>query len=383
MYFSDIIGQSTAKEELIKSFKKGILPHARLFVGEDGSGALALAYAYARYINCLSPRAHDSCGTCRSCLRYNNFATQDLHYIFPIVNDSSRNYCDDYLVEWRDFLSSSPYNKYSEWMETFGGANKSASIFVRENERLLEKLSYHIDEDKYRVILLWLPEKLEPSLANKLLKLTEEPPQDTVLLMVSQNKSEILGTLLSRLQTIHLQKLSEEEILSGLQDLGSKEAKGLSLEESAHLAQGNFRQAQEIYQYGLQTEEVNLDLLKRFLRCSVNAQPAEMKALSDGLAAYSKDIQISFLKYLAQIIREAFIFNYEVEQLNYLDQQNKALVSYLKGCFESSNSLYLQQEIEEAILHLERNVNARMVFFDLLLRFTAKMAANYKEKGIR
>ncbi len=383
MYFSDIIGQELAKKELIASYQKGIVPHARLFVGEDGAGAFALAYAYARYINCSAPNEQDACGHCRSCLRFNSFATQDILYLFPIVNDASRNYCDDELPLWREFLSKGPYTRYSDWLDLFGGKSKTASIFAREGNKLMEKLSYQIDEAKHRVLFIWLPERMHPSLANKLLKLTEEPPEGTIILMVSQKEEEVLGTLRSRMQTLYLQALREDEIVLGLDKLQVKVQEGVTAEYSAHLAQGNFRNALDICKQNPNEGNRYTPLFKQLLRCTVNAQPIEMKAFSEELAKNSRDEQVAILSYWAKMIRELFIYNFEEGELSYYEAIDKPVLDYVKGCFDDSNVVFLLEELELAIRHIGQNVNSKMVFFDLLLRFTSKMTANYKAYNVR
>ncbi len=383
MYFSDIIGEEAAKHELIASFRKGIVPHARLFVGEDGMGAFGLAYAYARYINCAEPSSTDACGHCRACLRFNSFASQDIHYLFPIVNNASKNYCDDELPTWRDFLSQGVYTRYSDWLELFGSKTKSAGIFARESSKLIEKMSYQIDEAKYRILFVWLPEKMQLELSNKLLKLTEEPPENTVILMVSQTEENILGTLQSRMQTLYLQPLREDEILFGLNKLQVKPQGDISLEEAAHLAQGNLRKALDLCgQEPNQGHQYN-PIFKKVMRCTVNAQPLEMKALAEELSKYSRDEQIAILSYIAEELRELYIYNFEQPELSYFEKLDLATMNYVKGCFKREQVTYLMGEFEEAMRHIGQNVNSKMVFFDLLLRFTAKMTANYKAKGVR
>ncbi len=383
MYFSDIIGQKVAKKELIASFHKGIVPHARLFVGEDGSGAFALAYAYARYINCSEPTEQDACGHCRSCLRFDSFASQDILYLFPIVNNASRNYCDDELPLWREFLGKGAYTYYSDWLDLFGGKSKSANIFTREGAKLIERLSYQIDEAKYRILFVWLPEKMHPSLANSLLKLTEEPPKDTIILMVSLKEEEVLGTLLSRMQTIYLQPLMENEIVFGLNKLQIPTTGNITKEYAAHLAQGNFRKALDICKQTPNEGHRYNPLFKQLLRCTVNAQPLEMRVFSEELSKYSRDEQVAILSYFAQMLRELYLYNFEEQQLCYYESIDDRTMAYLKGCFDEDSVPFISSEIELAIRHIKQNVNSKMVFFDFLLRFTSKMTASYKAHNVR
>ena len=217
MYFHDIIGHEALKAELISSVQMGIIHHAQLFVGRDGEGALGLAYAYARYLNCTQRGETDACGHCPSCKRYDTFAEQDLFHLFPIVNASGKNLAEDTLPEWRSFLAQGPYVRYDEWLSLLGGDGKKASIFAREGEALQQSLSYQMAGTGYRIVLIWLPEKMQEALGNKLLKLVEEPPARTIILMVTMEEEAVLGTLRSRMQTLRLQPLAPQVIEEALQ----------------------------------------------------------------------------------------------------------------------------------------------------------------------
>ncbi len=382
MYFRNIVGQEIAKDELRRSFASGVIPHARLFVGEDGMGALGLAYAYARYINCQSPSREDSCGTCPSCLRYDSYAAQDLIFLFPIVNVSSRNLCEDELPHWRQFLSMGAHTRYSDWLELQGGETKRLSIFAREGERLMQRLSYQIAESKYRIVLIWLPERMNEALGNKLLKLTEEPPERTLILMISEDESSVLGTLRSRMQTLHLRPLAEQTIASALSDVTTTKAQANAL-DSAHLAGGNYRTALDDYLGKSHSEDEHLQLFKRILRATVNAQPAENKPLVEDISKLSREEQIGLLQYMAHLFREIFVANLEVTKLNYMRDVERPIADYIKACLNERNLGTIQSEIDLAVRHISQNVNSKMVFFDLLLRLTAALASEYKRLGIR
>lgn len=384
MYFRDIVGQDILKNELINSFQQGLIPHARLFVGEDGMGALSLAYAYARYINCNTPYKNDACGNCSSCLRYNDYAGQDLIYLFPIVNISSRNVCEDELTKWRSFLSSTPHNSYKDWLDIQGGVNKRLSIFAREGERLFERLSYQVAEAKYRIILIWLPERMHETLANKLLKLTEEPPHKTIILMVCEHERAVLPTLRSRMQVLHLQAVDEKLIDHHLRLLPpSPRDRSITTQEAAHLAQGNYRKALDIYTENEDASEYYTDILKRVLRSTVNAQPHLNRSLVDEISKLSREEQINFLEYIATFFREVFISQLNTPNLNYIRSNEKAMAQYIQDCITPNNLTEIQDECNLAIRHITQNVSSKMVFFDLLLRLTSILAKDYKRVGIR
>lgn len=382
MYFRDLVGLSSVKSRLIASTQRGIVPHAQLFVGRDGEGALGLAYAYARYLNCTRPSATDACGTCPSCQRFDAVGDPDLSFLFPIVNNGGKNLCEDHLTEWRTFLQQGPYTRYEEWLRLLGGEGKKASIFTREGEALQRLMGYQSSGKGYRILLIWLPEKMQEALGNKLLKLVEEPPERTLILMVAMDEQSVLPTLRSRMQTTRLTPLPTQEIEQALEAL-PKPTDEADAVYAAHMSQGNFRQALELYRgEGLSLGQ-EFDLLRRTLRATVNAQPLEMKALADELAGLSKDEQASFVDYLARMFREFYLYNLDLPQINYLAKPEEGIASYLRSCITGKNIRSVEEELDLAQRHLAQNVNGKMVFFDLLLRLTATLAPSYKQAGIR
>lgn len=382
MYFRDLIGHSQIKARLIDTAQRGIVPHAQLFTGRDGDGALGLAYAYARYLNCSHPSATDACGHCPSCQRFDAVGDPDLFFLFPIINSGGKNLCEDHLSEWRSFLQHGPYSRYEEWLSLLGGEGKKGSIFTREGEVLQRQMSYQLSGKRYRIVLLWLPEKMQEALGNKLLKLVEEPPARTLIFMISQDEQGILTTLRSRMQTTRLTPLSSSEVEQALRALPSPSSEADPV-YAAHMCQGNYRLALDIYQgQGLELGQ-EFELLRRTLRATVNAQPLEMKVLADELASLTKDEQASFVEYLARMFREFYLYNLNLPEINYLAKPEEGIANYLRSCITGRNVRAVEEELDLAQRHLAQNVNAKMVFFDLLLRLTATLAPSYKQAGIR
>ena len=382
MYFHDIIGHEALKAELISSVQMGIIHHAQLFVGRDGEGALGLAYAYARYLNCTQRGETDACGHCPSCKRYDTFAEQDLFHLFPIVNASGKNLAEDTLPEWRSFLAQGPYVRYDEWLSLLGGDGKKASIFAREGEALQQSLSYQMAGTGYRILLIWLPEKMQEALGNKLLKLVEEPPARTIILMVTMEEEAVLGTLRSRMQTLRLQPLAPQVIEEALQRT-PQGADGVEATLAAHLSEGNYRVALDSY-LGRSEEHLSQErYLQRILRVTVNAQPTEMKLLAEELATTSRDEQLALIAYLARMFREFYLFNLDLPKLNYLTSKETSIASYLRSCITGQNVRVVESELDLARRHIAQNVNSKMVFFDLLLRLTSALAHSYRQQGIR
>ena len=382
MYFHDIIGHEALKAELISSVQMGIIHHAQLFVGRDGEGALGLAYAYARYLNCTQRGATDACGHCPSCKRYDTFAEQDLFHLFPIVNASGKNLAEDTLPEWRSFLAQGPYVRYDEWLSLLGGDGKKASIFAREGEALQQSLSYQMAGTGYRILLIWLPEKMQEALGNKLLKLVEEPPARTIILMVTMEEEAVLGTLRSRMQTLRLQPLAPQVIEEALHHI-PQGTDGVEATLAAHLSEGNYRVALDSY-LGRSEEHLSQErYLQRILRATVNAQPTEMKLLAEELATTSRDEQLALITYLARMFREFYLFNLDLPKLNYLTSKETSIASYLRSCITGQNVRVVESELDLARRHIAQNVNSKMVFFDLLLRLTSALAPSYRQQGIR
>lgn len=382
MYFHDIIGHEALKAELISSVQMGIIHHAQLFVGRDGEGALGLAYAYARYLNCTQRGETDACGHCPSCKRYDTFAEQDLFHLFPIVNASGKNLAEDTLPEWRSFLAQGPYVRYDEWLSLLGGDGKKASIFAREGEALQQSLSYQMAGTGYRIVLIWLPEKMQEALGNKLLKLVEEPPARTIILMVTMEEEAVLGTLRSRMQTLRLQPLAPQVIEEALHHI-PQGTDGVEATLAAHLSEGNYRVALDSY-LGRSEEHLSQErYLQRILRATVNAQPTEMKLLAEELATTSRDEQLALITYLARMFREFYLFNLDLPKLNYLTSKETSIASYLRSCITGQNVRVLESELDLARRHIAQNVNSKMVFFDLLLRLTSALAPSYRQQGIR
>ena len=382
MYFHDIIGHETLKAELISSVQMGIIHHAQLFVGRDGEGALGLAYAYARYLNCTQRGETDACGHCPSCKRYDTFAEQDLFHLFPIVNASGKNLAEDTLPEWRSFLAQGPYVRYDEWLSLLGGDGKKASIFAREGEALQQSLSYQMAGTGYRIVLIWLPEKMQEALGNKLLKLVEEPPARTIILMVTMEEEAVLGTLRSRMQPLRLQPLAPQVIEEALHHI-PQGTDGVEATLAAHLSEGNYRVALDSY-LGRSEEHLSQErYLQRILRATVNAQPTEMKLLAEELATTSRDEQLALITYLARMFREFYLFNLDLPKLNYLTSKETSIASYLRSCITGQNVRVVESELDLARRHIAQNVNSKMVFFDLLLRLTSALAPSYRQQGIR
>lgn len=369
MYFRNSIGQDEVKARLIQSAQTGIVPHAQLFTEQGGAGAFPLALAYARYLNCTKRSETDACGHCPSCLKYNELAHPDLHFVFPIVakKEKKKEVCDDYLTEWRAFLKGRAYFNIDSWLDYIEAGNSQALIYSKESEEIIHKLSLKIYEAEYRILMVWLPEKLHPTCANKLLKIIEEPPRNTVILMVSETPELILGTIQSRAQRIHVRPIATDALAKAM-----VAQYGLSTDDAshvAHLASGSFIQAMEAISLG-EENKFFLEQFKNMMRNSWARNVKGMREMADVMAGIGRERQKNFLSYCQHLIRENFMYRFQSPDLNYMNIDESGFAVKFSPYVNERNVIDLMDELAKAERHITQNVNAKMVFFDLSLRIT-------------
>ena len=367
MYFKDIIGQETVKQRLRLEVREGRVPHAQLFAGPEGTGALPLAIAYARFLLCTRRGEEDACGTCPSCVKLNKLAHPDLPFVFPVVNRKGGGHTvsDDYIREWRELAISTPYFGMNHWLDAMGAENQQAQIFVKESDELVRKLSLKSSEGGYKVVIIWLPEKMKVECANKLLKLLEEPPAQTVFLLVSEEPDRILPTILSRTQRINVPRLEDAEIAEalkvrfGLQDTDAA--------ETARLAEGSYLQALEIIHLSEDTQ-LFFGLFVSLMRLAYQRKVKEMREWSDTVAAMGRERQKDFLTYCQRMVRESFVSNFHRKEMNYMNREEENFTIRFAPFINERNVMGITDELAEAQTHIEQNVNPRMVFFDFALK---------------
>ena len=367
--FKDVIGHEEVKQQLIEAARKQFVPHAQLFIGQGGNGAFPLALAYAQYLNCTNPSDTDSCGHCPSCAKYNVLAHPDLHFVFPIVSrkEKKKQLCDDYLPEWRAFLKGRPYFSLEGWLGCMDAGNSQALIYSKESDEIISKLSLRIYEANYRILFVWLPEKMHPSCANKLLKLVEEPSPHTLIFMVSEEPEMILGTILSRVQRVNVRAIREDDMMEALTTHEHLEPE--AAREVAHLAGGSYLKAQEI----ISVSEENaffLEQFKEIMRNSWARKVKGMKLMADRMAGIGRERQKNFFAYCQRLIRENFMYRFQSPELSYMNRQEAQFSTKFAPFVNERNVFALSDELAKAEQHITQNVNAKMVFFDLSLQIT-------------
>lgn len=362
MFFRDIIGQEEVKQRLLMDVKSGRVPHARLFCGPEGSGKLPMAVAYARYLCCTNRGETDACGQCPSCVKFNKLIHPDVHFAYPV---KSGNVSDDYLREWRNLFLSSPYFSFPHWMEAMGVENQQPIINVKESDVISRKLTLKSSAGGYKVMIIWLPEKMNVQCANKLLKLLEEPPTQTVFLLISEAPELLLQTILSRTQRVDFPKLSLEEIASALKEQYALQP--TDAEQVARLSEGNFLRALETIHVN-EDSRTFFDLFVSLMRLSYQRRLREMKQWSEQVAAMGRERQKNFLTYCQRCVRENFISNFHRSELVYMNSEEQAFSRKFAPFINERNVIGIMEELALAQQHIEQNVNAKMVFFDFALK---------------
>ena len=367
MFFRDVIGQEDVKQRLIHSVKTGQIAHAKLFCGPEGVGKFPLALAYARYIQCTNKGENDACGQCPSCKQYNNLMHPDLHFVFPIVKNEKKKkrVSDDYIEDWRLFLAENTYFNLDQWLEYIDAANSQAMIYAEESREIIRKISLKTYESDYKVMIIWLPERMNAVCANKLLKLLEEPYDKTVFLLVSDNASAILGTILSRTQPVHLRPLSEDVVSSALvtnYSLSPEDASAI-----AHIASGNYLRALESIRVSDEMR-LNFDLFVRLMRLAYGRKIKDLKLWSEEISDLGREKERIFLSYAQRMLRENFIYNIRQPEINYMTTQEAQFSSRFAPFIHERNVYPIMEELSRAYDDIGQNANGKIVFFDLAIK---------------
>lgn len=368
MSFDDVIGQDESKDFLRRQVKEGRVPHALLLSGGEGRGKFALAFAFARFLLCQHPTETDACGICNGCKMSEDLAHPDLHFIYPVIRRKGKRgdpVSTDYMSEWRKMVKETRYFELDNWLAAMGAENQQAMIYTAESDALLEKLTLQSAMGGYKVVILWLPEKLHPTCANKLLKLLEEPPSQTVFLLVSNEPENILPTIFSRTQRMEIPPVKTEAIASAL--VSRYNITPQDAELLAQRSNGNFFAALENIHLN-EDNELFFNLFTSLMRLAYQRNIKELKAWSINLADLGRERQKNFLTYAQRLLRENFIYNFQLPQLNYMNQKEAQFAVRFARFINERNVISLMNEFDAAWQDISRNVNAKIVFFDLVLK---------------
>jgi len=363
MLFSEIPGQTDVKEKLVQLVNNNRLSHALLFLGKEGSGALQLATALAQYIVCENKK-EDACGNCPSCRKATSLMHPDIHYSFPTITRTGidKPVCNDFIEDWRTFNNESPYGNVYDWLQSLDAENKQGNITAHECEDIIRKLNLKSFESGYKILIQWMPEYLGSS-GNKLLKLIEEPPAQTLFILVAEDDSKILPTILSRTQLVKINRVATTDLQSWLIENQKVPKDKASL--IAPLAQGNLREAMQLLHHG---EENWQELLREWLNAILKNGPAAQVKWVDEISKIGREKQKQFLAYFIHLLSISVTISNNAIPDDILENE----IDFAQRLIKLASTAQIQsmvEELDQSIYYIERNANPKMLFMALSIKF--------------
>ncbi len=375
MFFKDIVGQSSISNRLIANVNNKRLSHAQLFLGPEGSGHLPLALALSRYIFCKNRGDQDACGVCPSCIKMKKLEHPDLHFFFPSA--SNQDHKKDvssklFYSSWRELATKAPYFSYTQWLEALGIENKQAIINAEDCNDIIRILGLKSYESPYKIVIIYMVEKLYHAAAPKLLKILEEPPSNTIFILVSENKELVLNTIMSRTQILRIPKPSDEAIEHALTNRYS-----MPLEEARHIAflvNGNFAEALQMVDNRVDAFE-HFEQFRSWMRLCFKGDIQNIIRWVEGNSKNGREKQKSFLNYGLKVFRLCLINNYQASELLNLAGEEKSFLEGFSPYVNHHNSLQIVESFNQALFHVERNANPKILFADLSLTLATLLRA--------
>ncbi|MDN3675430.1 DNA polymerase III subunit delta' [Flavobacterium branchiarum] len=376
MQFSEILGQDHIKNHLIKTASTGRIPHAQLFIGQEGSGTLPTAIAYAQYILCGNSGPDNENGNTSCNLKFQSISHPDLHFIYPTVTTEdvkTKPKSLDFIQNWRNFIQETPYGGLFDWYKTLGVQNKQGEIRVEDAQEVLKSLALKSYEGGYKIMIIWMADKMNIAASNKLLKLLEEPSDKTIFILISENEESIIQTIRSRCQVLHFNGLSEQVIADALVSKENLEP-NVAL-KIAHQAQGNYNKAlhltkndEDEYPF----EQWFVTWVRAAFKAKGNAAAIQdLITWSEQIAGLGRESQKKFLEFCIEMFRQALLLNYQAPSLVYMEPKVEKFKLENFAPFVNGNNINdIFKELSDAMYHIERNGNAKIILTDLSIKLT-------------
>ena len=371
MQFKSVIGQEKVKTRLLTSIRENRVAHTQLFLGPEGSGSLALAIAFAQYVNCPNRTETDSCGTCPSCVKFQKLAHPDLYFFFPVVPTKSvkKPKSSIFMDEWREYLQkTNTYATQDGWYDFLKVGNKQGYIRADDVNELIGNIAFKPYEAEYKIVIFWMTERMNDTASNKLLKTLEEPPDKTLIFLIAERYELLLATVRSRAQIVKILPLKDTEIADELmhqRSLGEKQASHYAL-----LAKGSWNRAINMLD-NVEEAESNFVRFRQWLRYCYRPQNyVELNKFNGELSRMGREKQKSFLHYGLDIVHNSIMLN--EGHKNKLKKDGEELDFSVKFAplVNSVNQLAIYQLFNEAIYHIERNAHPGILFSDLSFKLT-------------
>ena len=373
MNWKEVIGQEETKERLKQLAEGQRLPHALLFCGPTGCGKMAMAMAFASYL--LTSTADNDSARRNAEAMLAQWQHPDLHFTFPVIRPAGTSadhkmVSDDFAKEWHTMVMEGPYFSIDQWLDHMRAGNQQSMIYTSEGDNIIRKLSLKSSQGGYKVSIIWLPERMNGECANKLLKIIEEPPQQTVFLLVSEEPEKLLETIRSRTQRIDMKKIATEAIEQAL-----VEQRGVN-ENTAHriarVANGNWLKALEELDAGNENR-LFLDMFIKLMRLAYMRNVKELKQWSETVAGFGREKQKRMMTYFLRLVRENFMYNFQNPELVYMSQEEEDFAKNFARFINESNVMELSELFTKIIRDIGQNANPRIVFFDMALKVIMRL----------
>jgi DNA polymerase III subunit delta' len=381
MLFADVIGQEALKQQLIQSVAENRVSHAQLFLGAAGSGKFALALAYAQYINCKSRSATDSCGVCPSCVKISKLTHPDLHFVFPTTtNKKVKKDAESrlFMEEWRQFvLEQQAYIGLNDWFSFIGVENKQGTIYVRDANEIIRKLGFKAYEGEYKVMIIWMAEKINLQAANKLLKLLEEPPDKTLFILVAEEQDQILATVRSRSYMVKIPRIADEAVIDALSS--KYNIRRADAQSAALIAHGNWLEAQRLYE-NAEDEKYNFQTFQQWMRLCYRGVYGELLDFTASLSRIGREKQKSFLNYALQVFRNGLLINNQLDRLVRTAEEERDFNRKFSAFVNHQNAMPMVKLMEDGIQHIERNAHAGILFADISFKMVKLLKVKVKDQ---
>lgn len=367
MRFSDVIGQEEAKQRLRQMVNENRVPHAIMLCGPQGCGKMALALAFASYLLCQNRTDEDSCGVCSQCAMTAKLSHPDLHFSYPVIRPTGtgsehKMSSEDFADEWRRMLSRGVYFTMDQWLAEMNAANQQAVIGVGESDLLIRKLSLKSSQGGYKVVVIWLPERMNAECANKMLKLLEEPPHETVFLMVCEEPEKLLETIRSRAQRIDVKRIEDEAIERALVD-----QRGIDADAAHRLARaagGSWLTALEELDADNEKKQF-FELFVSLMRLAYMRKIKDLRKWSETAAGLGREKQRRMLAYFMRLVRENFMYNFHNPELCYMTREEENFARNFAPYINEANVIEMSGLMNRAMRDIGQNANAKIVFFDM------------------
>lgn len=363
MLFTEVVGQKNIADKLILESQNDKVAHAQLFVGKAGYGGLPLALAFSRYLLCENPLDGDSCGKCSSCHKVDILQHADLHFSFPVVQAIGKT-SSGFMKEWRERVTESPYFDLNDWIKKIDPKERKPIISVEESQELIKKLQLRSHEGGKKILIMWMASEMNTSCANKLLKLIEEPPKDTVLMLISESEDQLLQTINSRTQNIILPRVAYDEIVDALI---ARQVGRSSAESIASRCEGDIVEAFKLANENIE-DDSNKDRFIQLMRVCYKKNVLDMMNWSDEIASAGREQQKNFIKYALYMFRQSMMKNYTGKQLMRASEDEETFLDNFSVFISGNNILELMQRFNDAHYHIDRNANSKILFMNLCFK---------------